>query len=143
MANYRTGRVNEEITKALAEILRTVKDPRVSSAFVSVTSVDCSADLKFAKIFYSVMGERRKGDTQKGLENAAGYIRTQLARMLNLRITPELKFVSDDSMKHGAHISSLMKKIEAELEEADKKAAEENSDTEESNDAEENSDAEE
>lgn len=124
MANYRTGRVNEEITKALAEILRTVKDPRVSGAFVSVTAVDCSADLKFAKIFYSVMGERRKGDTQKGLENAAGYIRTQLARMLNLRITPELKFVSDDSMKHGAHISSLMKTIEEELREADRKAAE-------------------
>lgn len=131
MANYRTGRVNEEITKALSEILRTVKDPRVSSAFISVTNVDCSADLKFAKIFYSVMGERRKGDAQKGLENAAGYIRTQLARTLNLRITPELKFVPDDSMKHGAHISSLMKEIEAELEEADKKAAEETDDADE------------
>lgn len=124
MANYRTGRINEEINKALSEILRTVKDPRVSSAFVSITAVDCSADLKFAKIYYSVMGERRKGDTQKGLENATGYIRTQLARMLNLRITPELKFVVDDSMKHGAHISSLMKKIEEELLEADRKAAE-------------------
>ncbi len=125
MANYRTGRVNEEIMKALAEILRNVKDPRVSGAFVSVTAVDCSADLKFAKIWYSVMGERRKGDTQKGLEQATGYIRTQLARTLNLRMTPELKFVEDDSMKHGAHIHSLMRQIETELAEADAKAAEE------------------
>jgi ribosome-binding factor A len=123
MANYRTGRVNEEIMKALAEILRNVKDPRVSNAFVSVTAVDCSADLKFAKIYYSVMGERRKGDTQKGLENATGFIRTQLARMLNLRITPELKFVADDSMKHGAHISSLMKQVEEELAAADAREA--------------------
>ena len=123
MANYRTGRVNEEIMKALAEILRNVKDPRVSNAFVSVTAVDCSADLKFAKIYYSVMGERRKGDTQKGLENATGFIRTQLARMLNLRITPELKFVADDSMKHGAHISSLMKQVEEELAAVDAREA--------------------
>jgi len=123
MAIYRTGRVNEEITKALAEILRNVKDPRVATAFVSVTAVDCSADLKFAKVYYSVMGERRKGDTQKGLENATGFIRTQLARMLNLRITPELKFIPDDSMKHGAHISSLMKQVEEELAAADARDA--------------------
>ena len=123
MANYRTGRINEEITKALAEILRNVKDPRVAMAFVSVTAVDCSADLKFAKIYYSVMGERRKGDTQKGLENATGFIRTQLARTLNLRITPELKFIADDSMKHGARISSLMKQVEEELAAADARDA--------------------
>ena len=124
MANYRTGRVNEEINKALCEILRNVKDPRVATAFVSITAVDCTPDLKNAKIFYSVMGERRKGDTQKGLENATGYIRTQLAKLLNLRITPELRFIQDDSMKHGAYISSLMKQVEDELREADKRAIE-------------------
>ena len=125
MANYRIGRVNEEITKALSEILRTVKDPRVSGAFVSITGVDCSADLKNAKVFYSVMGEKRKGDTKKGLENASGYIRTQLAKMLNLRVTPELRFITDESMKYGAHISSLMKQVEEELREADRRAEEE------------------
>ena len=124
MANYRKARVDEEIMKEMANILRTVKDPRVSGAFVSVTAVDCTADLKFAKIFYSVMGERRKGDTQKGLENASGYIRTCLAKALNLRITPELKFVESDAMKHGAHISELLKKVEAELDEADRREAE-------------------
>ena len=124
MANYRTGRVNEELMRALCEIIRTVKDPRVSTAFISIISVDCTPDLKNAKIKYSVMGERRKGDAQKGLENATGYIRTQIAKMLNLRITPELKFYSDDSMKHGAHIASLMKQVEEELREADRRDAE-------------------
>ena len=123
MANYRVGRVNEELMKALCEIIRTVKDPRVSGAFVSITAVDCTPDLKNAKVYFSVMGERRKGDALKGLENATGYIRTQIAKMLNLRITPELRFISDDSMKHGAHISALMKQVEDELREADRKAA--------------------
>lgn len=140
MANYRTGRVNEELMKALCEIIRTVKDPRVSTSFISITAVDCTPDLKNAKVWYSVMGERRKGDTQKGLVNATGYIRTQIAKMLNLRITPELKFIPDDSMKHGAHIAGLMKQVEDELREADKRAAEAeaNSENEESetNDAE-------
>lgn len=121
MAKYRSDRVNEEIMKELANIFRTVKDPRVTNAFISVTAVDCSADLKFAKVYYSVMGERRDGDAQKGLENATGYIRTQLARTLNLRITPELKFIVDDSMKHGAHITSLLKGIEKELAAADER----------------------
>lgn len=125
MANYRTGRVNEELMKALCEIVRTVKDPRVSTSFISITAVDCTPDLKNAKVWYSVMGERRKGDTQKGLVNATGYIRTQIAKMLNLRITPELKFIPDDSMKHGAHIATLMKQVEEELKEADRRAAEE------------------
>ncbi|MBP3332888.1 MAG: 30S ribosome-binding factor RbfA [Clostridia bacterium] len=124
MANYRTGRVNEELMKALCEIIRTVKDPRVSTSFISITAVDCTPDLKNAKVWYSVMGERRKGDTQKGLVNATGYIRTQIAKMLNLRITPELKFIPDESMKHGAHIAGLMKQVEEELREADRKAAE-------------------
>jgi ribosome-binding factor A len=130
MANYRTGRVNEELMKALCEIIRTVKDPRVSTSFISITAVDCTPDLKNAKVWYSVMGERRKGDTQKGLVNATGYIRTQIAKMLNLRITPELKFIPDDSMKHGAHIASLMKQVEEELKEADKRAAEEENEAE-------------
>ena len=124
MSSYRTNRVNGEILRSLTDILRTVKDPRVSGTLISITSVDCTPDLKYARIRYSVMGERRKGDTQKGLENAAGYIRTQLARSLNLRLTPELKFCPDDSLRYGAHISSVMKDIEAELAEADRKAAE-------------------
>ncbi len=130
MANYRKGRVDEEMRKELTEILRTVKDPRVTMAFVSITAVDCTPDLKFAKVYFSVMGERRDGDAKKGLENAAGYIRTQLAKNLNLRMTPELKFIPDDSMKRGAHITELLKSVEKELDEIDREQSEDDSDAE-------------
>lgn len=119
MANYRKGRVDGEMLKELTDILRTIKDPRVSGAFVSFTGVDCTPDLRSAKIYYSVMGERREGDAGKGLENASGYIRTQLAKNLNLRMTPELRFIPDTSMKRGAHISALIKQVERELDEID------------------------
>ena len=125
MAKYRQNRINEEMQKELMGILRRVKDPRVQDAFVSVTAVDCTADLKYAKIYFSVIGDEQA--VKKGLESAAGYIRTQLARTLNLRITPELKFVIDDSVKRGAHINEVLKQISAEKEaKAEKAKAEEN-----------------
>lgn len=119
MANYRNERINEEIMKEMCEILRTVKDPRVAGAFVSITRVDCSADMKYCKIYYSVMGEHRQGDCGKGLKQASGYIRSSLAKNLNMRITPELSFINDESLKRGAHISELIKQIENELNEKD------------------------
>ena len=110
MANYRRGRINDEVQKELASILRDVKDPRVSGAFVSVTAVDVTPDLKFAKIYYSsLMGDKK--ELAKGLKAASGYIRSQIAQRLNLRITPELTFVLDDSVAHGAHISKLLNSI--------------------------------
>lgn len=110
MANYRRGRINDEVQKELASILRDVKDPRVSGAFVSVTAVDVTPDLKFAKIYYSaLMGDKK--ELAKGLKAATGYIRSQIAQRLNLRITPELTFVLDDSVAHGAHISKLLNSI--------------------------------
>ncbi len=94
----------------MASILRDVKDPRVSGAFVSVTAVDVTPDLKFAKIYYSsLMGDKK--ELAKGLKAASGYIRSQIAQRLNLRITPELTFILDDSVAHGAHISKLLNSI--------------------------------
>ena len=110
MANYRRGRINDEVQKELASILRDVKDPRVSGAFVSVTSVDVTPDLKFAKIYYSSLRGDKK-ELAKGLRAASGYIRSQIAQRLNLRITPELTFILDDSVAHGAHISKLLNSI--------------------------------
>ena len=92
MAKYRQSRINEEMFKEAAQIIRTVKDPRVSEAFVSVTGVEVTPDLKFAKIFYSAMQGDKK-TVKKGLDSSAPYIRGQLAKNLNLRITPELTFV--------------------------------------------------
>ena len=111
MANYRRGRINDEMQKELAQVLRQVKDPRVSEAFISVTAVDVTPDLKFAKVYYSAMTGDKK-EIAKGLKSSAGYIRRQLAQNLNLRMTPELTFFEDHSIAHGAHISKLLNSIE-------------------------------
>ena len=79
MANYRRGRINEEMQKELTMILRRVKDPRVSEAFISITSADCTPDLKYAKIYYSALSGDKK-EIAKGLKTAAGFIRRELAR---------------------------------------------------------------
>jgi ribosome-binding factor A len=92
-------------------ILREVKDPRVSDAFISVTAVEVTPDLKFAKVYYSAMQGDKK-EIAKGLKSSAGYIRRQLAQRLNLRMTPELTFCEDHSIAHGAHISKLLNGIE-------------------------------
>ena len=111
MANYRRGRINDEMQKELAMVLREVKDPRVSDAFISITAVDVTPDLKYAKVYYSAMNGDKK-EVAKGLKSSAGYIRRQIAQRLNLRMTPELSFYEDHSIAHGAHISKLLESIE-------------------------------
>lgn len=116
MANYRIRRINEEVQKEISEILREVKDPRISRNFISITGAEVTGDLKFAKIFYSVVSPVDDlRDIGKGLKSANGFIRGQLARRLNLRQTPELNFVYDRSQENGAYISGLLKQIEKEL----------------------------
>ena len=107
MAKYRQGRINEEMFKEVANIIRTVKDPRVSGAFVSITGADVTPDLKYAKIYYSVMQGDKKA-VQKGLQSSAPYIRGQLAKALNLRVTPELTFCEDTSIAYGAKIEKII-----------------------------------
>ena len=107
MAKYRQGRINEEMYKEAAQIMRTVKDPRISGAFVSVTGVEVTPDLKYAKVFYSHLHGDAK-EIAKGLKAATGYFRTQLAKNLNLRVTPELTFVEDSSIAYGAKIEKII-----------------------------------
>lgn len=116
MAKYRRGRINEEMQKELTVILRRVKDPRVCDAFISITAADCTADLKYAKIYYSAMGGDKK-EIAKGLRAAAGFIRRELAGSLNLRMTPELTFIEDTSVAYGAHIASILNNLEISPEE--------------------------
>lgn len=104
-------------------ILRTVKDYRLENTVVSITSVNCAPDLSFAKIYFSYLGSGTPKEIKQGLTSASGYIRTQLARSLNLRQTPKLVFAYDDSMEHGAQIAGLMQKVEKELEIADARDA--------------------
>lgn len=124
MAKYRQGRINEEIQKEMASILRRVKDPRVGEAFISVTAADCTPDLKYAKIYYSALTGDPK-EISKGLKAASGFIRRELARSLNLRMTPELTFINDSSISYGAHISSILERLEISPEEPEDDAADE------------------
>ena len=91
-----------------------VKDPRIHP-MTSVVSVEVTPDLKYAKVFVSVLGsEQEKKDTQEGLKSAASHIRTQLARTLNLRNTPELTFVIDDSIEYGVTMSKRIDDLAAQ-----------------------------
>ena len=116
MAKYRRDRINDEVKKELSMILREVKDPRLANAFISITSVDVTGDLKFAKVYYSAMQGDKK-EVAAGLRSSAGFIRREVARRLNLRMTPEFTFVADHSIEHGAHISKLLNSIEITPEE--------------------------
>ncbi len=127
MAKYRRGRINDEIQKEMASILRRVKDPRVSDAFISITAADCTADLKYAKIYYSALQGDAK-EIAKGLKAATGFIRRELARSLNLRITPELTFIADSSISYGAHISSILEGLEISEEEEEEEETTESHD---------------
>ncbi|MBR6650173.1 MAG: 30S ribosome-binding factor RbfA [Clostridia bacterium] len=116
MAKYRQNRINDAVALELAVILREVKDPRVSDAMITVTAADVTPDLKYAKIYYSVLGA--DGDKEQlkqiylGLKSAAGFIRSQLAKRLNMRVTPELTFVEDGSVKHGVEIAAILNSLD-------------------------------
>ena len=107
MAKYRQSRINEEMYKEAAKIMGTVKDPRIREAFVSVTGVEVTPDLKYAKVYYSFLHGDSK-EVKRGLAAAVGYIRGQLAKNLNLRITPELTFCEDASIAYGARIEKII-----------------------------------
>ena len=116
MAKYRQNRINDAVALELAMILREVKDPRVAEAMITVTAADVTPDLKYAKIYYSVLGADDNKEELKeiylGLKSAAGFIRGQLAKRLNLRVTPELTFVEDSSVKHGVEIAAILNSLD-------------------------------
>lgn len=116
MARYRQDRVNDAVKEEMAQILRDVKDPRIAGAFVSITAAEVTKDLKFAKIFFSVLDSDPK-EIGKALKNATGFFRSELAKRLNLRITPQLAFEYDGSMKYGANISEILKSLDIKPEE--------------------------
>ena len=110
MANNRIGRINEDIQRELSALIRTLKDPRVSQVgMVSVIRVDTTGDLRYAKVFISVLDKAQEKEVMKGLKSASGFLRRELARSLQLRYTPELKFVADDSIQQGAHILEILR----------------------------------
>lgn len=110
-SNFHTTRINEEITKEVTEILRAVKDPRINGAFISIIRADTSGDLKYSKIHYSILGSD-ENEVKKGLVSASGFIRHELAERMNLRVTPELTFIHDNSIEHGAKIAKILHTLE-------------------------------
>ena len=113
MPSNRIGRVNEEIQREMSSLIRTVKDPRVADAgMISVTAVETTPDLKYAKIYISVLDKSASAQALKGLKSASGYLRRELGHALNLRSTPELSFIRDDSIDKGAHILEMLRNPE-------------------------------
>lgn len=112
MASNRIGRINEEIQKELARLLRELKDPRVQATMISITRVETTPDLRWAKVYASFLEEDKAPDALKGLKSASGYLRRELGRCLNLRYTPELQWALDDSITYGAKMLKLINSLE-------------------------------
>ena len=112
MASNRIGRINEEIQKELASLLRNLKDPRVQNTMISITRVEPTPDLRYAKVYASFLEDNKANDALKGLKSAGGYLRRELGRALNLRYTPELVWELDDSITYGAKMLKLINSLE-------------------------------
>ena len=107
----RLGRINEELMKAISHIITyELKNPEVTG-MISVTRVKVTPDLKYAKVYVSLLNSKSVEKTMKGLKDSAGFIRSQVAKTVNLRITPELVFEYDDSIEHGEKIDKILKEI--------------------------------
>lgn len=112
MSKHRKSRINEEVRREISDIIMNgIKDPRVSK-LCSVVAAEVTPDLKFAKVFISVLGsEEEKKNTLAGLNSAAGYIRKELGTRINLRNNPEVHFELDKSIEHGARIMDILSEI--------------------------------
>ena len=112
MASNRLARTNDDIQIVMAKLLREVKDPRVQQGMISVTRVETTGDLRYAKIWISVMGMKDEKELKKGLKSASGWLRRELGSAMTLRYTPELVFEIDHSIEYGAHIHEMISALE-------------------------------
>ncbi len=109
MANYRRDRINVAVARELNLAMQNVRDPRVAGSFVTVTRAEVSPDLRNATIYFSCMGDAK--EVRTALIRCTGLLRHHLAETVNLRITPELVFIHDNSIQHGARIAELLEQI--------------------------------
>ena len=112
MASNRIVIINEEIQKELASLLRNLKDPRVQNTMISITRVEPTPDLRYAKVYASFLEDNKANDARQGLKAAGGYLRRELGRALHLRYTPELVWELDDSITYGAKMLKLINSLE-------------------------------
>lgn len=109
--SIKNTRINGEVQRELSTIIRELKDPRIG-IMTSVTAVEVTPDLKFCKAYISVLGDKKaKDDTMAGLKSAAGFIRRELARTVNLRNTPEIQFIIDETIEYGMKMSKLIDEV--------------------------------
>ena len=111
MASNRIATINQEIQKELSALLRNVKDPRVQNTMISITRVEATPDLRWAKVCVSFLEENRAQEGMKGLKSASGYLRRELGRTLQLRYTPELQWELDNSITYGAKMLELINSL--------------------------------
>ena len=111
--NNKLERTNEDVRYVLSRLLPRVKDPRVQQGdLISITRAEVTGDLRYCKVFVSVLGELNEKDFKRGLRSAAPWLRHELGSALDLRYTPELIFELDKSIAHGAHINALIEKLD-------------------------------
>lgn len=109
--NNRLGRIDEELKKEISNIINyELQNPKITG-LISVTKVKITPDLKYAKVYVSILNSKNLKETFANLKKSSGFIRTEIAKKINLRITPELIFVLDDSMEYGERIDKILKEI--------------------------------
>lgn len=112
MPSNKLARTNDDIQLVMSKLLREIKDPRVNQGMISVTRVETTGDMRYSKIWLSVMGMQNEKDFKKGLKSASGWLRRELGNSLKLRNTPELTFEIDHSIEYGAHINELINSLD-------------------------------
>ena len=112
MSSNKLARTNDDIQRVIAAKLREIKDPRIQQGMISVTRVETTGDLRYSKIWLSVMGLENEKEFRRGLKSASGWLRRELGAVLDLRYTPELVFEVDHSIEYGAHISQMINSLE-------------------------------
>jgi len=112
MSTNRISRIDEDLQRELSALMRRVKDPRVQQGLFTITAVEATGDLRYAKVYYSVLGEVNEKELRKGLKSIAPWLRRELGSVLTLRYTPELLFERDNSMERGQRLNEVFRELE-------------------------------
>ncbi len=110
MSSFRIDRISEEVRHAVDAAIRTLNDPRVSGTY-AVTRADVTRDLRYAKVYVSVLEDDKADGLMQALKNAAGYLRREVGRQVDLRYTPELIFERDRNIAYGSHIAQVLREV--------------------------------
>ena len=126
MANFKTGRISEDIRRELSVLIKDLKDPRIAGGMLTVMRCEVSNDLSHCKVYISSFdGYEKAKEAVKGFESASGYIKREISNSLHLRKCPELKFIADNSTEHSVMINKMLKEIAEKGEQKNKESTDE------------------